>query len=78
MRKYNLLIACAISTIFILQVAACKSNNNNNETTVDSTHAGNVVDSMPVVNTPVTDSSAIITTPPVNDNNVVNPDTTKK
>jgi hypothetical protein len=78
MRKYSVFISYAFSTIFILQIVACNTNSNDTTTVEDSTQPGAVTDSMPVVNTPITDSSAIITTPRINDDNVVNPDTSKK
>jgi hypothetical protein len=60
----------------VLILLSC--NNTANETDVtDSPNIGSVVDTMPVIKPQVTDSSGIIKTPSVNDNNVVNPDTSK-
>ncbi|HEX8356922.1 MAG TPA: hypothetical protein VF610_05915 [Segetibacter sp.] len=61
--------------ITLIIASACNSGE---QSTViaDSTQSLSATDSMPVLHSPVIDSSAIIKTPSTNDNNVIVPDTT--
>jgi hypothetical protein len=75
MIKQFFLSGAVILGIFQLTIS-CNSNANNTPVT-DSIHSSDVIDSMPVMNTPVMDSSSIIITPPVGDENVIIPDANK-
>jgi hypothetical protein len=62
--------------LVVIFALSCNSKDTNNFA-VDSTHADPISDSMPVLKPPITDTSGIITTPPINDDNVILPDTSK-
>lgn len=63
------------SSVLLFMLAGCNGQGSNSKQ--DSLVNGGP-DSMPVVQPPITDSGSTIITPPVNDNNVVVPDTTIK
>jgi hypothetical protein len=75
MIKSSSFIIRVMSLIFVLSSTGCNSSENN---ATNGTANPESADSMPVVRPHTTDSGSIMTTPPVNDNNVVNPDTTQK
>lgn len=64
-------------SFFVFQIIACDNVKTKTEI-ADSTNNSSGVDSMPVVKMPITDSSSIIITPPVNDSNVKIPDTSNR
>lgn len=63
--------------ILLLLTAGCNMGGNK-EAITDTVQAHSGIDSMPVVKPLIKDSSAIITTPPVNDDNVIVPDTNNR
>lgn len=77
MMKKLLNIFSCLPFVILVGAVACNSNGGN-ATNRDTSNPQSVVDSMPVVKPPVTDSSAIFKTPPVNDNNVIMPDSFRK
>jgi hypothetical protein len=70
-KLFNYLVAL----IIILNSIACNTGKNNMPQN-DTGKTSSGVDSMPVVKPPVKDSGSILVTPPVNDSNVIKPDTT--
>jgi hypothetical protein len=58
----------------IIAFLACNEPNRSSNSSTDADAA----DSMPIVKPPVHDTSGVMTTPPINDSNVVRPDTSVK
>lgn len=63
-----------LATIFFILAAACNVGTTSSKT--DSSEVPSAMDTMPVLHPGNFDSSGTIKTPPTNDNNVINPDTT--
>jgi hypothetical protein len=66
----------SILLLLLVIFSSCNSGETNN-TNIDSLYHDSPADSMPVVAPPVTDSEAVIKTPPTNDDNVIMPDSSK-
>jgi hypothetical protein len=65
--------------ILLAVFTACNEPNkssNSNQSSSDT--IGITSDTMPVIKPPVHDTSGVVTTPPVNDSNVVRPDSSVK
>ena len=71
MKRSSIFISCAMAVL----LAACSggADTNSNDTTVTKG-----ADSMPVIKPRVTDTGGTVITPPVNDNNVIVPDSAIK
>jgi len=65
--------------LIIFVAAACNEPNKSSNTNFGSSDTtGLSGDTMPVIKPPAHDTSSVVTTPPVNDSNVVRPDSTVK
>jgi hypothetical protein len=72
MKRISFIMSVFIGFLMLMQLAACTSGSDKN-TGTDTVHTTSPVDSMPVVQPEVGDSSHVVTPPLTNDSNEVVP-----